>query len=78
MNQSDNTLKDLLVDEIVDSTLIENSETTSVSQTVVRNYQGTYSETGVVASNQSVLEINKDKPWREIIKRRFIDGGSDN
>lgn len=31
----------------------------------------------IISDAIAIEEINKDKPWREIIKRRFIDGGID-
>lgn len=52
------------------------AETISPSPYVIENIQETNHANGEIFYNQTANEINKDKPWREIIKRRCIDGGS--
>lgn len=78
MNKDKNTSKLTATDSIVQGIIEGNVETTTGMPTVVRNIPGTLSRSGTVVPDQIVEEISKDKPWREVIKRRFINGRSDN
>lgn len=78
MNKVENTTKLTATGGIVQAIIEGNTETTTEMQTVVRSIPGTLSGNGAVVPDQILEEINKDKPWREVIKRRFINGGSDN
>ncbi len=75
---SANTSKSIATDSVVQGIIEGNTETTTGTPTIVRSIPGTFSGSGTVVSDQIPQEINKDKPWREVIKRRFINGGSDN
>jgi len=78
MSGSENTSRSIGAESIVQGIIEGNTETTTGTPTIVRSISGTFSRSGTVVANQIPQEINKDKPWREVIKRRFINGGSDN
>lgn len=79
MNKADNNTSVLSIsDTLLQDVLEGNNETKYDSSIVMRNFPGTLSENGPVAIKQNLPDINKNKPWREVIKRRFIYGGSDN
>ncbi len=78
MSGSENTSRSIGTESIVQGIIEGNTETTTGTPTIVRSIPGTFSRSGTVVANQIPQEINKDKPWREVIKRRFINGGSDN
>lgn len=61
-------------DSIIHST-IGNDDNISTDMVVIAGIpDGTISRGETVVPNQINDETNKDKPWREVIKRRFIDG----
>lgn len=74
----ENTSKTTATDSIVQDIIEGNTETAIGMPTVVRSIPGTLSGSGTVVHDQLIEVVNKDKPWREVIKRRFINGGSDN
>ena len=78
MSGAENNSKSIATDSIIQGIIEGNTETTTGTPTIVRSILGTFSRNGTVVVEQMPKEINKDKPWREVIKRRFINGGSDN
>lgn len=54
-------------------------ELIAVEPTIIENnQQRTTTNTGILMYSVDSNIINKNKPWREIIKRKISDGGSDN
>lgn len=78
MDQSKYTSESTVTDSIVQGIIEGNDETTMGTQMIVRNISGTLSGSAAIVPDQISQGINKDKPWREVIKRRFINVGSDN
>lgn len=64
-------------DGMLNGVFESNTGTVSERPTVVRGFLGTVSKSGTVVEDVDIEEINKSKPWRQVIKRRFINGGSD-
>ena len=56
----------------------KNSNTSSNESTVISNVLETTSNVGPVVISNSNPDINTNKPWREIIKRKLYNGRSDN
>lgn len=76
-------LNDIITNPTEYEKLVQRSEggdnsTSNETPIVVRNFQGTISAKKATVSGQISPEINKEKPWREVIKRSFINGRSDN
>ena len=63
--------------EVIDLSKISDiAETINPSPYSNECIQETNNANGEIIYDQIVKDINKDKPWRQIIKRRCIDGGS--
>ncbi len=45
---------------------------------IFRSFQGTVSDQGEKVAVSKIENIDINKPWRQIIKRSFINDGSDN
>lgn len=56
----------------------KNTDTSSNESIVVSNMLGTTSNVGSVVISNSNPDINTNKPWREVIKRKLYNGRSDN
>lgn len=78
MNQYENTSSSALVNSMMQDIIEGNRETSLGAPTIVRSFSGTLSNNCNVIEKTISPEIDKNKPWREVIKRSFIYGGSNN
>lgn len=63
--------------EFIQQGLHSGKETAAEASIIVQGANDTSSREGIIIPDQPAKVINKNKPWRQIIKRRYIDGRSD-